>query len=315
MGHFQPKPLVIAERFYFHSRIQKTTETIGQYVAELRRLATHCEFGDTLGDALRDRLVCGIANRATQRRLLTERSLTLAHAMEIAQGMEAAEENARKLKATAGQDELPVHRFAPAEQPKTCYRCGSTDHVASACRFKEAICRKCQKRGHIARVCRSSGDSKKHASNDYKRKHCGQSKFKKETHNIREKEEMALFSVKKSSHPRDPITVELEINGKAIPMEVDTGAAVSLISTTIKQELFPDSPLSTSTTMLTTYTGERINVAGKMKVEVRYHGKVHLLQLYVVEGEGPSLLGRDWLLEIKIGPASRCQMSMQMPGR
>ena len=83
---------------------------------------------------------------------------------------------------------------------------------------------------------------------------------------------MALFSVQKSSHPRDPITVELEINGKAIPMEVDTGAAVSLISTTIKQELFPDSPLSTSTTVLTTYTGERINVAGKMKVEVSYHG-------------------------------------------
>ena len=124
MEHFQPKTLVIAEQFYFHSRNQKTTETIGQYVAELRRLATHCEFRDTLSDALRDRLVCRIANRATQRRLLTERNLTLSHAMEIAQGMEAAEENVHKLKATADQDEQPVHRFAPADHPNACYRCG-----------------------------------------------------------------------------------------------------------------------------------------------------------------------------------------------
>ena len=298
MEHFQPKTLVIAERFYFHSRNQKTTETIGQYVAELRRLATHCEFRDTLSDAVRDRLVCRIANRAMQCRLLTEINLTLSHAMEIAQGMEATEENVHKLKVTADQDKQSVHRFAPADHPKACYRCGGTDHVASACRFKEAICRKCQKRGHIARVCRSSGEQKKHSSNDYKWKHHGQGKYRKETHNIQE-EHMALFSVKKS-HSRDPITVELKVNGKVLPMEVDTGAAVSLIPTTTKQQLFPDIPLTTSTTVLTTYTGERIKVAGKMKVEVRYGGKVHMLQLYVVEGEGPSLLGRDWLLEIKL---------------
>jgi len=60
--HFQPKPLVIAERFYFHSRRQGPTETIAQYMAELRRLATHCDFGAYLNDALCDHLVCGLSN-------------------------------------------------------------------------------------------------------------------------------------------------------------------------------------------------------------------------------------------------------------
>ena len=40
--HFDPKPLVIAERFYFHRRAQGTSETIAEYAAELRRLASCC---------------------------------------------------------------------------------------------------------------------------------------------------------------------------------------------------------------------------------------------------------------------------------
>ena len=64
--HFDPKPLVIAERFHFHRRNQASGESISEYVAELRRLATHCEFGDYLQQALRDRFVCGIRHENTQ---------------------------------------------------------------------------------------------------------------------------------------------------------------------------------------------------------------------------------------------------------
>jgi len=34
--HFDPKPLVIAERFHFHKCDQTPGETIGEYLAELR---------------------------------------------------------------------------------------------------------------------------------------------------------------------------------------------------------------------------------------------------------------------------------------
>jgi len=67
--HFQPEPLVISERFYFHSWSQGPTETIAQYMAELRWMATHCDFGAYLNDALRDRLVCGLSNANIQKRL------------------------------------------------------------------------------------------------------------------------------------------------------------------------------------------------------------------------------------------------------
>ena len=54
--HFSPKPLIIAERFHFHRRAQNPGESVTQYMAELRRLSIHCEFGDYLEQALRDRL-------------------------------------------------------------------------------------------------------------------------------------------------------------------------------------------------------------------------------------------------------------------
>ena len=53
-GHFAPKPLVIGERFNFHKWNQTPTESFSDYVAELQRLASTCEFGTYLQDALRD---------------------------------------------------------------------------------------------------------------------------------------------------------------------------------------------------------------------------------------------------------------------
>ncbi len=95
--HFEPKPIVIAERFHFHRRNQVVGESVADFVAELRRLATHCEFQTYLDEALRDRFVCGLRSEAAQKRLLTETKLTFQRAVEIAQGMESAAENARKL--------------------------------------------------------------------------------------------------------------------------------------------------------------------------------------------------------------------------
>ena len=51
-AHFKPKPIVIAERFHFHQRNQGLNESVAEYIAELRRLALHCEFGEFLKDAL-----------------------------------------------------------------------------------------------------------------------------------------------------------------------------------------------------------------------------------------------------------------------
>ena len=42
--HFKPKLSILAERFKFHRRSQNVEESIAPYIAELRRLATRCNF-------------------------------------------------------------------------------------------------------------------------------------------------------------------------------------------------------------------------------------------------------------------------------
>ena len=107
--HLAPKPLVIAERFRFYKRDQKETEGIKAYAASLQKLAEHCDFGDTLSDALRDRLVCGMREGAVQKRLLGKADLTFVKALEVAELEEMAARDAAQLHKGQPKD---VHRMS-----------------------------------------------------------------------------------------------------------------------------------------------------------------------------------------------------------
>ena len=67
-NHYEPKKIVIAERFRYYKRQQKEGETVTVFLSELRRLAKHCEFGDKLSVALRDQFVCGLRVEALQQK-------------------------------------------------------------------------------------------------------------------------------------------------------------------------------------------------------------------------------------------------------
>ena len=166
----------MAERYKFHQRTQKDGEGVTAFAAELRRLASTCNFGDFLGEALRDQLVCGIRSSNTQRKLLSEdRSFNQAMQMALADEVADAEVKQIAPKHNVDSTENTVgvvsdrkqseNRQSPTtaskymrENNKTtrklCYRCNG-DHPHQECRFKEATCHFCQKKGHnIVAACR-----------------------------------------------------------------------------------------------------------------------------------------------------------------
>ena len=64
--HQQPTPSPIVERYTLFTRVQHSGETINDYVAQLRKIAKHCQFGETLNDMLRDHIVCGCRDKKLQ---------------------------------------------------------------------------------------------------------------------------------------------------------------------------------------------------------------------------------------------------------
>ena len=71
----------------------------------------------------------------------------------------------------------------------------------------------------------------------------------------------------RSSHS---ITVDVLVNGRPLGMELDTGAAVSILSEKMRPALFADLKLRRSTLRLKTYTEEQMHVTGQLHVAVQY---------------------------------------------
>ena len=90
-------------------------------------------------------------------------------------------------------------------------------------------------------------------------------------------------------------------------MELDTGASVSVLSNTTYLDLQRQGhalPLQPSPVKLKSYTGDTIPVLGCTTVQARYSNcKQVPVVVQVVSGDGPNLLGRDWLgqLEVDLG--------------
>ena len=160
--HHQPPPSEIVQRFNFHMRTRKQGESIGEFVAQLRKLSEHCRFGESLPDMLRDRLVCGCNDHRLQCKLLSEESLSFDKALKIAKAVETAERDSRGMQKPSSQVPKPVHSITRRSNPTTkmpshkdiCYRCGGK-HTSVSCKYKDSECHFCKKKGHLAKVCKA----------------------------------------------------------------------------------------------------------------------------------------------------------------
>ena len=278
---------------------------------------------------LRDRLVCGIADQRIQRRLLAEPDLTFAKALELAHAAEAADRNTRAL--DRGAQSIQIHKIGrKAERSQEharqggrarqlhCYRCGGK-HQQEQCNFRNSNCHYCGKKGHIAKVCRN-----KQREEETQQK---PNETPQETHLMEEDAERtttadsatySLFTLTEQTEATPPLLVDMTVNKVPLQMEVDTGASVSLISRDTYRKLWLNQErrpkLQPSPRRLRTYTGQELDVQGSATVDVTYGSQSQKLPLLVVAGNGPSLLGRDWiqkfsldLQELKTGTPTQLQ--------
>ncbi|XP_077497623.1 uncharacterized protein LOC144108219 [Amblyomma americanum] len=221
-NHYSPQTSVIAERCRFNRRVQLEQESVEDFVLELKHLARKCNFGDFLQDALRDRLVAGIRNEETQRALFTTEGLTFQGACKIALDRELATQQAALLQQRGRSEALNAvgtHERCDRKtkdstrgksQKQKCSRCGKA-HTSDSCWYKRYKCRRCSKVGHLQNMCQASREELK-------------------AHLVSEssEEESTLYSCDATPSKKSYV-VSVNVEGHDLPIQVDTGAAVTVV--------------------------------------------------------------------------------------
>ena len=212
-----------------------------------------------------------------QKRLLSEGDqLTWTKAVTLAQAMETVTKDSQLLRPLS----FSVQMVKDKRETRNilCYRCAKPGHSPAKCRFQTAKCHKCQKIGHIMRACTAQRPTKA------VRQVTHEEALQDDDIGI-QNAEYSLFNLNSTSN--QPFQVIVIVDNQQVPMEIDTGAAISLVSEETYKKLWPHKPLQQATIVLKTYSGQQLQLCGSMEVDVVY-GTQHCMY--------PTIIGykREW---------------------
>ena len=120
---------------------------------------------------MKDRVVTGIHDDATRRKLLQTRKLTLTVAVDICKANEVASKQLRVMTSAGGEDvnavvSKPYDQSYRSKSKRKCKFCGREHEMKKeACPAFGKICRKCFKKNHFANVCDTKGEGQSQVCN------------------------------------------------------------------------------------------------------------------------------------------------------
>jgi hypothetical protein len=174
-----------------------------------------------------------------------------------------------------------------------CLRCAGNRHAkASDCKATNAECRLCHKVGHYDRACVSSGRAKI---------------LGKTVHYLTQPEAMCtedyrhLYTIVTSS-AKGCYLINPVVNRQKLEMEYDTAADVAVIGAHTWKRL--GSPKLHPSDNVCGYGNIPIDALGECNVFVQLGGMSCTLPLLVSRKDGASLFGKNWMLELNVGPLS-----------
>lgn len=309
---YAPAPLEIAENYRFHQRKQEEGEKIQQFVAALHKLSINCNFGQYLQTALRNQLVFGLSSKRAQSRLLETKDLTFEKAVEMARAMELSEKDVDQFqtgpasvaainqkvtqpskkngqpvlkKKTTGKSNTYTNRrrsenhspFANGSDSNiVCFRCGGK-HLATSCTLDRNIsCRNCGIKGHLQKVCKRKN---KVAANELG--------------------EILLTQTKQTRY-REKFYTTVTLEGKQVQFEIDSGAAVTIVSKQFAKSCCSGLRMERSDLQLITYCKTSIPVIGFVRVRVQYNNITKTLNMYITNIDREPLMGREWIRQFNV---------------
>ena len=299
---------VVYERYLFYKRKQENGETFDSFVAELRKLVKTCDFGAAEDSTVRDRIVMGIRDDTTRRKLLQTRKLDLKSAIDICRASESAMNQLRAM-TKADDDVHAVSRDAPrrdgrdgrdgrdardargrssSRKPnnrsgrnrsstprRRCQYCGRNhDAAKSSCPAYGKTCKACNRKNHFASVCKSKNKP---------------TVYQLEDDDDRDTEILAL-----ESHQPSRCYSRLNVAGRSVRFMMDSGSSVNLLPSSLVSQLGPAAEnVRRPEAKLRMFDGTLLQTDGMVTLPVTHQttGQSEQLDFYIATKHKQPLIG------------------------
>lgn len=307
----------IYERYCFNKRDQDNAETVDTYVGALRSLAKTCNYSSLEDSLIRDRIVIGIRDHATQKRLLQESKLTLTTCIDICW---AYETTAQQLKAMNPEKE-DVHAFGkqvpqgnrsgqetnkleqnqlPRGQQTsgrgqargkiaTCKFCGQTHEWKKLlCPAWGQKCANCRKKNHFAVKCPAKG-------NNQQRLYTVETPAAEEEYLLTLDMKEYVNTVGGSAVPKR-LYATMCMQNQKVQFQLDCGATVNVLPATTYKQIFSDWDLKNVETYKATlimFNQTEMSPLGKRRVSMQNPANLckYNIEFVIVNGNCKPLLG------------------------
>ena len=206
-------------RYCFNKRDKFPTETVENFVAELKTLAKTCNFCDCLRDSLiRDRIVLGIKNEETTKKLLRIRDLTLNKCIHVCRSEEITSMQMKSLSEPVDSVNKVKSRKTKSDKTSdgnaqsnkiSCKFCGY-EHplVKKKCPAWGKTCKRCKEKNHFAKKCTR----------------------KTSVYNIESEEELEEISVVRIQAMKErAVFAEMLIKQQPVRFQIDCGASANIL--------------------------------------------------------------------------------------
>ncbi|KAJ8007735.1 hypothetical protein DPEC_G00097290 [Dallia pectoralis] len=249
-------------------------------------------------ELIRDQLIEKTSNpRVQEELLLKDATLSLEDALTLALQVEAATQCAAKIaenKSHTAVIEQPVQQLSSSDnladpaakqvarpqqtrQQRRCGNCGSIRHATRAqdCPARGQTCRRCQKFNHFARWCRSDPADYSEQSHD------------------------PVVPVRTiGPHPGTFSRCPVYLDGRCVPLLLDTGAKVSLLNVDTCNLLFPNRQMQPPFTALCGYGRSKIDVVCLLYLPVGYTSTTVDRFPFHITRHGENIMGLDLFLSL-----------------
>ncbi|XP_077280521.1 uncharacterized protein LOC143907554, partial [Temnothorax americanus] len=286
-----------------------------------------------LDSAIKKALASEAANKETDKLLHNETSREELHKVNVFQGRGKPNQQRQREEVTGevstvsrrdrpNQGQIPAQRRQQGDTRSSvnrCYSCGMFGHWRNECRLRDSlICNLCKRRGHVDLMCQERRRTRNYTTNNDRKLNFVNAC---EEHNdldnksdtaASDEDDLAtndktygLYNLKYVSGKKmvKPQFMPVKINGININMEIDSGAAMSVIPMKLKEKYFHNIIMYKPDIEFVNHDESISKPVGMFKnVQIEANNCKLRTDVYVIKSSSPPIIGRSWLEAINLWP-------------